>query len=379
MPTHAVVDKTEAEDLIRGLTLLGTGGGGTQQMGRRRLLAVLRSGKSIQWIDPSEVADDGWTCSGFGMGSIAPQRTMTRDERLALGYGDIVSPEPLVEAIRYLGNYREVDIQVLVPFELGAGNTTAPLFAAAILGLPVVDGDYAGGRAVPELAVVTPVVKGHAFHPATICDPWGNRILVQSTPSVAVAERLGKAISGVTRLPDPLAACAHAGFLLCGADMKECLVPGTLTRALHVGQAIRLARQQGQDPVTAAVEVLKGWVLIRGTVIKKEWHSNGYMIGETTIQGMGASSGHTLRLWFKNENLMSWMDDKPYVTCPDLLCVMDQATGEPYTNTILAEGNQVAVLASRAAEIYRTGEGLRLMGPAHFGFGCSYRAVETQM
>ncbi len=28
MPTHPVSNRTEAEDLIRGLTLLGTGGGG---------------------------------------------------------------------------------------------------------------------------------------------------------------------------------------------------------------------------------------------------------------------------------------------------------------------------------------------------------------
>lgn len=377
MPTHTITSSLEAEDLIRGLALLGTGGGGLQEVGRRRLLPALSEGKSISWVDVSEIADDTWSCSAFGMGSIAPHRTLSPAERAALGYGDVVAPQPLIEAVQALAEYRGVEIDVLVPSELGAGNTTGPLYAATVLGLTVVDGDYSGGRAVPELAVATPVLHGHAFHPAAICDIWGNVILLQATPGVAVAERLGKAISTVTRLPDPLAQCAHAGFLLRGDEMKKCLVPGTLTRAFHVGKAIRQAREVGDDPVAAAAAALQGWVLFRGVVTSRQWESNGYMIGTTTIQGTGPGKGRILCLWYKNENLVSWLDDQPFVTTPDLLCVLDEISGEPYTNTLLAEGHEVAVVAARGADIYRTSSGLQLLGPIHFDFDWPYRPVET--
>jgi len=379
MPSHAISSAVEAEDLIRGLALFGTGGGGLQEVGRRRLLPAIEAGKPIRWVDMSAIADDVWTCSGFGMGSIAPHKTLSREERAALGYGEVVAPQPLVQAIRELARYRGVRIEILVPSEIGAGNTTGPLYAAAMLGLAVVDGDYSGGRATPEMAVATPVLLGHGFHPAAICDPWGNLIFIEATPSIAVAERLGKAISTVTRLPDPLAQCAHAGFLLRAGEMRKCLVPGTITRAFEVGKSIRQARESGRDPVAAAAEAMKGWVLCRGIVTKREWQSNGYMIGTTTIEGVEGDRGRMLRLWHKNENLLSWLDNEPFVTAPDLLCVMDETSGEPYTNTVLAKGHRVAVLASRGADIYRTASGLQLMGPAHFGFDWPYRPVEKLM
>ena len=58
--------------------------------------------------------------------------------------------KPFVEAVRELTAYTGNRIDAIVPFELGAWNTTAPMDAALRLGIKVVDGDYAG-RAIPEL------------------------------------------------------------------------------------------------------------------------------------------------------------------------------------------------------------------------------------
>ncbi|MBI4589721.1 MAG: DUF917 family protein, partial [Candidatus Rokubacteria bacterium] len=67
LKTHA-----DVHDLIRGLTLLGTGGGGRPDVGLEVLLPHVEAGRSVSWTPPEILPDDSWVCSVFGMGSIAP-------------------------------------------------------------------------------------------------------------------------------------------------------------------------------------------------------------------------------------------------------------------------------------------------------------------
>jgi len=374
-----MIQKVEdVEDLIRGLTLMGTGGGGRPDMGMDYLLPHVREGRMIPLEPPEAILDDAWTCSVFGMGSIAPQKPLSSGERKALGYGDWVVEKPMVEAVRELEAYTGCRIQAIVPFELGAGNSTAPIDAAVRLGVAIIDGDYAG-RAIPELAQTTPAMHGHLFEPGVVCDPWGNVLIVKRAASLPVAERIGKMISIVTKLPDIKAPCAHAGFLLKGKEMKRLIIPGGISRCLEIGRRIRKALGKGEDPAKAGAEAMGGWVIFRGRVCRKEWESReGYMFGTTTIEGEGLEKGHTLKVWFKNENHMTYLDEQVFVTSPDLIAIIDAVTGEPYTNTVLEEGMNVAVLGCRADDKYRTPEGLKLLGPRYFGFKVDYIPIEER-
>jgi DUF917 family protein len=366
----------DVEDLIRGLTLMGTGGGGRPDMGMDYLIPHIREGKTITLTPPEAIPDEAWTCSVFGMGSIAPQEKLSASEREALGYRDWFVAKPMVEAVRELEAYTGYRIEALIPFELGAGNTTAPIDAALRLGVMVIDGDYAG-RAIPELAQTTPAIHGLTFEPGTICDPWGNVLIMKRAASLAVAERIGKLISIATKLPDIKAPCAHAGFLLKGREMKKLVISGWVSRSLEIGRRIREARKGYRDPAGAAAEAMAGWVIFRGRVIRKEWESrDGYMFGTTTIEGEGSGNGHTLKIWFKNENHITWLDEKPFVTSPDLVSVIDSRSGEPYTNTILEERMEVAVIGGRSDEKYRSAKGVALLGPRYFGFDLDYVPIE---
>jgi DUF917 family protein len=377
MPDGTIRTQQQAEDFIRGLTLLGTGGGGHPGVGRQYLLRHIEAGRSVNWIDLSKLPDEAWACVVFSMGSIAHREPLSAAERKCLGYGAVKFVYPMTEAVQELARYTGQEIEAVVPFELGAGNTSGPLDVATSLGIACVDADCAG-RAIPELAQTIVAIEGHSLWPAAICDTWGNRLILQSAPSALVAERLGKMISTVTRHPDSLATCAHAGFLLPAGQMKKLVIPGTLTLALEVGSAIRVAREDNRDPLQAAVNVLGGWVLFTGTITSKEWESrDGYMFGTTFIEGTGEFRGHTLKIWFQNENHVTWYDETPYVTSPDLIMVVDQASAEPFINTDLRQGQQVAVLGSTANKHYRTAQGLAALGPPHFGFDLPYRPIET--
>jgi DUF917 family protein len=361
--------------LVDGLTLLGTGGGGRPEQGLESLLPHVQAGRSVAWVSPDEIPDDAWVCSTFGMGSIAPTKSLSAEERRALGYPEEWTvTRPMVRAIQELAAYTGKRITAILPFELGAGNTPSPMDAAVSVGAAIVDGDCAG-RAIPELCQTSAAIMGIRFAPGAIADPWGNVLLVKQTASELLTERIGKLVSIATKLPDMKASCAHAGFLMSGKDLKRVAVPGGITRALTVGRAIRAAKAGG-DPVAAAAQALGGWVLFRGRVAKKEWESrDGYMYGTTTVEGEGDDGGHVLRVWFKNENHVTWRDGTPWVLSPDLIMTIG-ADGTPYTNTLLPEGARIGVVGAMADPRLRTPAALNLLGPRHYGHDLDYTPIE---
>ena len=366
----------DVHDLVHGLTLLGTGGGGRPEQGLESLLPHVQAGGAVSWADPNAIPDDAWVCSTFGMGSIAPTKSLSTEERRALGYpAEWTVARPMVRAVRKLEAYTGKKVAAIVPFELGAGNTATPMDAAMHVGAAIVDGDFAG-RAIPELCQTSAAIAGMSFAPGAIVDPWGNVLLVKQTASELLTERIGKLVSIATKLPDMKASCAHAGFLMSGKDLKRVAVPGGITRALAVGRAIRAAKARGADPVAAAAEALGGWVLFRGRVAKKEWESrDGYMYGTTTVEGEGADARHTLRVWFKNENHVTWRDGAPWVLSPDLIMTIG-ADGTPYTNTLLPEGARIGVVGAVADPRLRTPAALDLLGPRHYGYDLAYTPIE---
>ncbi|MEM2143708.1 MAG: DUF917 family protein, partial [Candidatus Thorarchaeota archaeon] len=79
----------------------------------------------------------------------------------------------------------------------------------------------------------------------------------------------------------------------------------------------------------------------------------------------------------KNENHMSWLDDRYWVMSPDLIEIIDQKTGEPITNTDLKKDDLVSVVGMKTASpIFREPAGLQCLGPSHFGFDTEYVPIE---
>jgi len=103
------------------------------------------------------------------------------------------------------------------------------------------------------------------------------------------------------------------------------------------------------------------------------------MWGEHHYEGIGDFSNHKFRVRYKNENLLSWLDDKPYVTCPDLLCVLDVQNGKGLSNwgTDFNVGREVAVVGYKINPLWRTKRGLEIFNPAHFGSDIKYRPIEN--
>jgi len=350
---------------------MGTGGGGDPEDGFKWLCSALDEDLVLTFTPHEKIDDEAWTVCPFLMGSIAPHTPETKQKMKELGLAEPTVQSVQAEAVRLLEEHARVEIKAIVPIELGGSNTPGALVAGAKLGITVVDGDYTG-RAIPEIPQTTPYLNGLTLWPIASVDRYGNKALILESTGYAMAERIGKFIAAAS-----FGLAGQAGFLFKGKEMKRVVIPGTLSRCLEIGRMIRAARESARDPVDKIVEALNGWLLFRGKVTGKDWEDReGYYWGTHTITGTGDFSGHEFKIWFKNENHISWFDDKPYVTSPDMLIVVDAETGEPYSNAQIEVGHQVAVVGLRAVEQFRSQKGINILGPRHFGFDIDYKPIE---
>ncbi len=374
MPRRQLSTMQECEDLISGGLFMGTGGGGSPQRGRGVFSAALDERLKIEWVDIDDISDDSWTVTTYGMGSIAPTSPETQEEIARAGLVDKLGHAHMDLAVREMEEYAQVKIGAIVPVELGAGNTPAPLVTGARLGIPVVDGDYAG-RAVPEEMQGTPYLYDKKGWPFTSVDRWGNVCIVKEACSPHMMERIGKMLSMAA-----YEGCSMAAYLLPGREMKQILVRDTLTKSLELGRTIHQARERGKDPVLASLDFTGGTLLFEGEVVKKEWEDRGgYMFGTTYIEGKRQFRGHTFKVWFKNENQVSWLDDEPFVTSPDLVVIVDRVSGEGITNTLIEAAQEVAVIGVKGLEDFRSEKGLAGAGPRYFGFDIDYVPIEDHI
>lgn len=363
--------EVDVQDFVRGCVFMGTGGGGPQQTGLRYLMEDIKEGKELTWVDPMSIPDDAWTCVPYFMGSIAPFVPETQAKMEKKGLTEVKVDRELVNAIKGLMEYTGIEeFGGVLPMEIGGINTPAPLDAATQLGIPMIDGDYSG-RAVPEIVQVSPALYDYPMTPIVSCDRWGNTLIIKEGVNNTMIEAFGKNFSVVA-----FVICGQAGVIMKGSDMKKCVIPGTLTKAYNIGKTIREARESGADPVQAAIAAAEGYLLFTGEVIDKAWEDkDGYLEGTVTMKGTGACEGHEFKIWYKNENHMSWLDGKPYVMSPDLIQNVDSETGEPYTNTDINIGHKISVVGMKNLT-FRSEKGLSILGPRHFDFDIDYVPIE---
>jgi len=352
--SKAITKMQEVEDLVRGVTFFGTGGGGDSEKGLKFLKQTLQDVGKIEIIDVDELADDATVCTCFYMGSIAPHTPEIKEKMRKMDLIETEIERVLPEAVKYLEKFIGKEIDAIVPIELGGINTPAPIDAAARLGKKVVDGDYAGMSSVDE---------------------WGNVAFIEKVRNHACAEAMGKAISTVS-----FGLVGQTAFVMTGKELKEILIRGTVSESIKVGKVLREAREKGENLAIEIAKALNGWVLFEGTVTKKEWEDReGYFWGTHTISGTGKFSGHEFKIWFKNENHISWLDNKPYVTSPDIIEVIDAKTGEPIINPTLKKGDEVIVIGLRKRKAFDNKKGIDVVGPSHYGFDIEHKPIEKIM
>ncbi len=350
----------DIEDFVLGATILGTGGGGSPEEGKKLLKEALRKRGYVEIRSLNEI-EDGIIVVPYFVGTIAPDAKPRKE---------IKYEEPIRVSFSEMEKFLGKKIVAVAASEIGGGNTSVALYIGSLLGLPAVDGDLLG-RAAPELHQCTAHIFNIPMYPSTIVTSTGNIVIVKSYSDIDDYESIARYLSV---LDGKSAAVVDTPMTKNDAD--KALVKGSLTLCLKLGRAVREAREKGEDPVNAAVKVLDGWRIFEGIVSEYKWENReGFLWGTVKVEGTGKWKGHELKSWIKNEHILAWLDDKPIVMAPDLLMFL-RSNGTPITNTELKEGMEIIAIASKAPEVWRTPKGLELFGPRHFGFDYDYVPVE---
>ena len=132
--------------------------------------------------------------------------------------------------------------------------------------------------------------------------------------------------------------------------MKQHAVRGTISLAIAIGRAVRLARAAGSDPFAALLACLRsssyyshGGVLFDGKIVDLDRSTEGgFAVGRAVLEGFGSTDRIVVE--FQNENLVARRNGKAVAMVPDILTFFDRETAEPVTTERLRYGQRLKLI-----------------------------------
>jgi hypothetical protein len=352
----------DAEKLVTGATIMGTGGGGDPAEGLQLLSEIIDSGKVVRVVELDSLPSDSIVASPYFVGSVAPAASKKK-----------VMPKisnPIKVSMAQLESVLGRKISAVTATELGGLNTAVALHIGSQLGLPAVDGDLVG-RAAPELNQSIAHLLGMPMSPAALSTESGNIVVVKGYGSVDDYEAIARQQAVIAK-----SYAAVVDTPLSKKRAKKAILAGTISLCYKLGEAVFEARKRGKDPIQVIVTSLNGWRFFEGRVSRFDWKDEGgFLKAELILEGIEEFKGRKLKSWIMNEHIMVWRDDKPVIMPPDPMALV-KADGGAVTNGQLRIGMKLTAIAAKAPKIWRTSRGLELFGPRHFGFDYDYKPVE---
>lgn len=353
-----LLTEEDMEYLALGAAVMGTGGGGDPYLGKLMAQQAIREKGPVTLIRVDDVSDDDWVIPTAMMG--APTAML---EKLPNGS----EPECCFRTIEKLLDKPAV---ATMPLESGGLNSTIPVYAAARLGLPLVDGDGMG-RAFPEIPMVSFSIAGVPATPMVCVDEKGNRVLLDTIDN-AWSETLSRTVTVSMGLASMISL-----YAMNGKTLKSCTLKGTISQCIQIGKAIIKAKDNNESALNAILKLTHGLILFEGKLqdVQREL-STGFVRGMAKFDGLNTYEGKCFHMDFQNENLIGMVDGKLVAVVPDLITVLDLETGYPITTETLRYGQRVVIIGMPCAPIFRTPKGLAQVGPKYFKYDMAYVPIE---
>jgi DUF917 family protein len=350
------ITASDIDDLALGAVFLATGGGGDPYLPTLIAKETLAQTGGVTLIDAQSLDDDAFVVPVGGVG--APTVSL---ELL-----------PSVdEASKVLDRYEELvgrPISAVASFEIGGGNSLMPLMAAAVRGLPVVDGDGMG-RAFPEAQMMSYAIAGVKPTPALAMDYAGNTAVFDTSDTTTYEHHIrafAAAAGGMITV---------AEHPMSGAQIKASVIPSTVSFSLKLGRLLREQRGPIDDVMPALrslfAESVYGSVhkIFAGKVSSKSTRTvGGYDVGDLSIEDFD-NSQCVCSITIKNEYLVATVDDRPLAMVPE--------TSTPINAERLHYGQRVAVLAVGAPLFYQRPDALAATEPRCFGIDLEYESLDA--
>jgi DUF917 family protein len=294
-------------------------------------------------LDPDTVV---LPCGTVGAPTIAEERIWTGGEG-----------QTLCEAVE---RARSEPVGALMAFHLAGGAGLVTVMWAARRGLPVLDADGMG-RAFPALNQQAMNLAGISPSPLVLTDGRGNTLLMDPADDAWAQQLASGALAGLGGV------CAGGLYCMTGEQARRATITGSITVALQLGEA--LEAEQGAARLNAMSAVLGGSPLIEGRIHDVQRRVEGAVVqGSATVVGTGSDAGRRVRLEFQSEFLLVIEDGAVCAAVPQLISVLVFDSYAPLATERLREGQRVTLLASPAPAVWRSSEGMALVGPPAFGY-----------
>ncbi len=355
------LEEAELEDILVGCAILGTGGGGSLTEGVKLVKGLIEKGKGFKLAKLEELDPEALTTLPYYCSSLFPEGE------------EEPSGIELLRAFEALEEYLNEEFKGVIPPELGGFATAGALAVAAEKDLPLLDAD-AAGRAVPEIQHSSFYIKGLPITPMAVASSMGDLMIVKQVQDDRRAEEIIRSIAVISG--NMVGVCDHPARI---EVLRGAAIPDTISQGEKIGAARRKAVEKGVDPCEAVAEAGQGFLRFKGMVEEHSWKmEGGFTIGEIKLRGIEEYEEEKYKIRYKNENIISWRDGKVDVTVPDLVSVLEKASGMPITNPNCDRGKEVVVIGFPAPEQWRTDEGIAIFGPKYFGYEEEFVPIERR-
>ena len=372
-----ILTRENLEDLVRGSTVLASGGGGEPKEAFKLIGRIEKKGFVPSIMDPQSIQDSMTVFSSVDAGGGMSKESEERFERtykmkipLRRKHWPLEKWSPV--AVKELSEYLNKEPDVFLCLELGP-RFVEVIHLAASNGKPTIDGDTIG-RAVPEITMSKLQIVNSKLEAVVSTSHFGDVLILKKLASLRRLEDIIRNFA--------VASGGGVGMAVAmnGAVTKESLLPCTLTRCINLGEKVRKSASDDRELNKLLSCEVNGRVLFRGRITSIESEPReGYYFGQYFMGGSGDFSGDNFRIWFKNENHITWKNDKPYVTSPDIITLFDPVSRLGLWNwEKIPTDHDLLVIGIPCDPMWRTMKGLQLLSPRAFGYSIDYVPLERQ-
>lgn len=324
--------------LLTGSTFYGTGGGGSPQIGRQIYQKIISQKQKLKLTNLTQCNPEDILITAFAVGGLSQTSLPSKQIR---------------KGLKLLQKQISKPIKGIIPVEIGPLATAIAVNLATELNLPLIDADFVGGRSSPEVFLETISLFNIKRTPLVVVNSKKDVAMLTNASDFYFEENFLRTFASLSK---------ETGYVL-GYPIKQRLAKkslclGTVSQAIKVGQ--RLLKKEAV-----------GKIIFSGKIVKiNNLESAGFSAKEIFLKNKTA----TAKLYLKNENLIFWINDKPMITCPDLIILTDKQN-QPLYNLDLEKNLNVKVIGAPAQPLWRTKKGLKLFNPRLFGYNIKQKLL----
>ncbi len=319
----------DLSNLSRGAAFLGSGGGGDTsilfQFAHDRLFD-----RKIQLIKSNELSNNDLVVPIAYVGSPAVSKATGPTEAMFLNN------------IKAIASFYPKKNIILMPAEIGGCNALAPIVPAALLNLPILDGDLLG-RAFPKLKMCKPALTRDnekiEFYMASRAGETHVGSVINVDALEAEARKIAVAYGG--------SACI-ATYLFSGNHYQDYVIEDSISNAVRIG----------------SVRENIGANLAKGAIITEIQIENigGFLAGFVTL----TQGEKNYRVDCLNEFYLVSTGNVMLAESPDIISLVDAKTHMPIASESLVLGMCVNINVLPAPDFWKAEKAKQYVAPNQF-------------